>query len=164
VSQAQSASVVQVAVGILSNAAGAVLIARRPANAHQGGLWEFPGGKVEAEESVDVALKRELWEELGIELQSAAPLLRVFHTYPDKTVQLEVWRVQEYQGEPRGRERQPITWVMPMQLYNFAFPAADQPIIACLQEHAQIAQQANSNGISALLRTARQLGSDCSIK
>ncbi len=162
--QAATAPVVHVAVGIIGNTAGAVLIARRPARAHQGGLWEFPGGKVEADESVEAALKRELREELDIELQGALPLLQVFHAYPDKTVLLDVWQAQDYYGEPQGREGQPIRWVMPMQLHGFAFPAADKPIITYLQQQAQIAQQASSKRISAVLRTARQLGSGCSIK
>ncbi|MFO7642121.1 MAG: NUDIX domain-containing protein, partial [Candidatus Competibacteraceae bacterium] len=65
---------VRVAVGIIADATGAILIARRPDHVHQGGLWEFPGGKVEADETVDAALRRELHEELGIAIQAAEPL------------------------------------------------------------------------------------------
>ena len=123
---------VQVAVGIITDAAGAILITRRPNHAHQGGLWEFPGGKVEAGETVTAALRRELYEELGIRVQVAEPLLHIRHAYPDKTVLLEVWRVTAYQGEPHGREGQPLTWVLPARLADFAFPAADTPIIEVL--------------------------------
>ena len=123
---------VRVAVGIVANAAGAILITRRPDHAHQGGLWEFPGGKVEAGEPVTAALRRELHEELGILVQAAEPLLHIRHAYPDKTVLLEVWRVTAYQGEPHGREGQPLTWVLPARLADFAFPAADAPIIEVL--------------------------------
>jgi 8-oxo-dGTP diphosphatase len=141
--------VVQVAVGIITNATGAVLIARRPERAHQGGLWEFPGGKLEAGETVAAALRRELQEELGIVAEVAEPLLQVRHAYSDKTVLLEVWRVTVYHGEPHGREGQPLAWVAPEALADYAFPAADGPIIARLrQEPPQIAQQARSKVMS----------------
>jgi len=143
---------VQVAVGIMINATGAVLITRRPEHVHQGGLWEFPGGKVESGESPESALRRELHEELGITVQAAEPWLQVRHAYPDQTVLLEVWRVTAYTGEPHGREGQPLIWASPAELETFAFPAADQPILAALQQSGiQIVQQANSNGISARL-------------
>jgi 8-oxo-dGTP diphosphatase len=141
-----------VAVGIVADAAGAVLITRRLDHVHQGGLWEFPGGKVEADEAVETALQRELEEELGIAVLAAEPWLRVHHAYPDKTVLLDVWRVTAWSGEPRGREGQPLRWVAPTRLADFAFPAADQPIIARLRrEHDQIAQQASSKETSAVL-------------
>ena len=126
--------VVQVAVGILTDAAGAILLARRPDHAHQGGLWEFPGGKVEAGETVARALARELREELGITVQAAEPLLQVHHAYPDKAVLLDVWRVTAYRGEPHGREGQPLAWTLPERLTDFAFPAADAPIIQWLRQ------------------------------
>ena len=135
---------VHVAVGIVADASGAILIARRPDHAHQGGRWEFPGGKVEADETVATALQRELQEELGITVQAAEPWLQVRHAYPDKTVLLDVWRVTAWQGEPHGREGQPLRWALPAELTDFAFPAADELIIARLRrEHAQIAQQAS---------------------
>ena len=135
---------VHVAVGIVADASGAILIARRPDHAHQGGRWEFPGGKVESDEAVETALQRELQEELGITVQAAEPWLQVHHAYPDKTVLLDVWRVTAWRGEPHGREGQPLRWALPAALTNFAFPAADEPIIARLcEECAQIAQQAS---------------------
>ncbi len=124
--------VVQVAVGILMNREGAVLIARRPDHVHQGGLWEFPGGKVEDGEPVAVALSRELYEELGITVQAAEPWLQIGHDYPDKKVGLEVWRVTAWQGEPHGREGQPLIWAGRAELDQFSFPAADLPILAQL--------------------------------
>lgn len=147
-----ASQVVQVAVGILTDAAGAILLTRRPDHAHQGGLWEFPGGKVEADETVEVALTRELSEELGITVQTAEPLLQVHHAYPDKAVLLDVWRVTAYYGEPHGREGQPLAWVLPARLIDFTFPAADAPIIQWLrQEPDQMMQQASSKKISVLL-------------
>jgi 8-oxo-dGTP diphosphatase len=71
------------------------------------GLWEFPGGKVEAEESVETALGRELHEELGIVVDVARPLIKVQHDYPDKQVLLDVWEVSAFTGEPHGAEGQP---------------------------------------------------------
>jgi 8-oxo-dGTP diphosphatase len=141
-----------VAAGIIADAAGAILITRRPDHAHQGGLWEFPGGKVEVDETVGAALQRELLEELGIIIQVAEPLFLVRHAYPDKTVLLDVWRVTAWRGEPHGREGQPLRWVSPAGLADFAFPAADRPIIAWLRrEQDQMAQQASSKGMSAML-------------
>lgn len=135
---------VHVAVGVIADPAGAILIARRPDHAHQGGRWEFPGGKVEVDETVATALQRELREELGITVQAAEPWLQVRHAYPDKTVLLDVWRVTAWRGEPHGREGQPLRWASPAELTDFPFPAADEPIIARLcEERAQIAQQAS---------------------
>jgi 8-oxo-dGTP diphosphatase len=125
-------SLIHVAVGILISPLGKVLITRRPDHVHQGGLWEFPGGKVEDGEPVAAALNRELHEELGIAVQTAEPWLQVGHDYPDKRVWLDVWRVIAWQGEPQGREGQPLIWAWPTELEKFAFPAADEPIIAAL--------------------------------
>ena len=110
-----------------------VLISQRPAHAHLGGLWEFPGGKLEAGETPEVGLKRELHEELGITVHAARPLIRVFHTYPDKSVLLDVWRVTCYSGEPAGLEGQPIDWIAADKLEDRVFPAADKPIIKAVQ-------------------------------
>jgi len=126
--------IIHVAVGILTNVAGEVLITRRPDHVHQGGLWEFPGGKVEEGEPVAAALSRELHEELGITVQAAEPWLRVRHDYPDQCVFLDVWRVVVWRGEPHGREGQPLTWVLPAGLETLAFPAADEPIITALTD------------------------------
>jgi 8-oxo-dGTP diphosphatase len=143
---------VHVAVGIVADVTGAILITRRPDHVHQGGLWEFPGGKVETGETVEAALRRELHEELGIVIQAAEPLLRVRHPYPDKTVVLDAWRVTAYLGEPRGREGQPLVWAPPETLADFAFPAADEAIITRLREERdQMAQQASSKATSTVL-------------
>ena len=126
-------SFVHVAVGIVAGADGAVLIARRPDHVHQGGLWEFPGGKVEHGESVIAALGRELREELGIAVRAAEPLLQTGYAYPDdRRVLLDVWRVTDFEGEPHGREGQPLVWASPGEMGQYTFPAADAPIIAVL--------------------------------
>lgn len=121
---------VHVAAAVIRGADGQVLIARRPDDKHQGGLWEFPGGKVEEGEAVEAALARELEEELGIRVKAARPLIQVRHDYPDKQVLLDVWQVDAFEGEPHGAEGQPLAWVAPRQLPNYEFPAANLPIIA----------------------------------
>lgn len=121
---------VHVAAAVIRGADGKVLIARRSDTQHQGGLWEFPGGKVEAAETVEVALARELKEELGIVVQVARPLIRVEHDYPDKQVLLDVWEVSAFTGQPDGVEGQPLAWVAPRDLPGYAFPAANAPIVA----------------------------------
>lgn len=120
---------VHVAAAVVVNPEGEILIAKRPLGVHQGGLWEFPGGKLEAGESVEEALARELHEELGIEPSQARPLIRVHHDYADKSVLLDVWRVEAFHGEAHGREGQPLKWVEPQQLREYAFPEANLPII-----------------------------------
>jgi 8-oxo-dGTP diphosphatase len=122
--------VLHVAVAVVRRGNGDVLIARRPDHVHQGGLWEFPGGKVEAGETVTVALDRELGEELGIRPLRAEPLIRVPHVYPDREVLLDVWRVNTFSGEPRSLEGQTVRWVRVNDLADYAFPAANLPIVA----------------------------------
>lgn len=121
---------IHVAAAVIRGADGRILIARRPDDKHQGGLWEFPGGKVEADESVEQALARELDEELGIRPSAARPLLQVRHDYPDKQVLLDVWDVSAFTGEPHGAEGQPLAWVAPDRLGDYQFPAANRPIVA----------------------------------
>lgn len=117
-----------VAVGIIRNAKGDVLIAKRAKNLHQGGLWEFPGGKVELGETVEQALKRELFEELGIDIEQIAPLIKVHHAYSDRNVLLDVWQIDSFSGEAYGKEQQPICWVPAGELKNYSFPEANLPI------------------------------------
>jgi 8-oxo-dGTP diphosphatase len=126
-------AVTPVAVGILENARHQVLVTRRADDKHQGGKWEFPGGKIHAGEGMPDALARELQEELGIHLHSARPLRRVHHAYPDKTVLLDVWRVDDYTGEPHGREGQPLRWVSLAELETLELPEADRPIVQALK-------------------------------
>ena len=118
------------AAAVIRGVDGRILIARRADTQHQGGLREFPGGKVEAGESVEAALGRELKEELGIVVEAARPLIQVQHDYPDKQVLLDVWEVSAFTGEPHGAEGQPLAWVAQRELADYAFPAANQPIVA----------------------------------
>ena len=90
---------------------GRLLVAERPEGKPYSGYWEFPGGKVEDNESSETAIKRELREELGIEVIAATHWFEHLHAYPDKTVLLELWQVSEFIGEPRGQENQTLRWV-----------------------------------------------------
>ncbi|HEY8036471.1 MAG TPA: Nudix family hydrolase [Methylobacter sp.] len=119
----------QVAVGVIKNPEGKVLISLRHANLHQGGLWEFPGGKIEPSETAEFALARELKEELNITVTAVTPLITVNHQYPDLVVQLNVFSVEQFSGEAKSCEGQPFKWVAPAELEDYAFPAANQPII-----------------------------------
>lgn len=122
-----------VAVGIIENAQHRILVAQRPDHKHQGGKWEFPGGKIHVGETVRTALARELHEELGITLRDACPMQRVRHVYADRRVLLDVWRVTDYTGELHGREDQPLRWVTPQDLDSLDLPDADLPIVRALQ-------------------------------
>ena len=122
-------STVHVAVGVLLNDNHEVLIAMRPAESHQGGLWEFPGGKVEEGESVEYALNREFKEELGISVQACTPLIQIRHEYSDKLVMLDVWLIEKFSGIPQGREGQAIEWRALSKLRAVDFPKANDRII-----------------------------------
>lgn len=110
-----------------------MLVALRHKDSHQGGFWEFPGGKVEANEGVERALCREFQEELGIEVQRCFPLKKITHQYADKSVLLDVWSITEFSGEPQGREGQKIEWRAISDLRRSDFPAANAAIVRCLQ-------------------------------
>ncbi|HEY0722336.1 MAG TPA: Nudix family hydrolase [Gammaproteobacteria bacterium] len=124
-----SGDYLHVAAAVVVDEAGRILIARRPDHLHQGGLWEFPGGKVEAGESVPAALARELQEEVGIRVHSARPLIRIPYSYPDRHVLLDVWRVEKFAGEAHGVEGQPVRWVEADALRRYTFPAANTAIV-----------------------------------
>ncbi len=123
----------EVAVGLLCNADGQVLVSQRGVNTHLPGTWEFPGGKFEAGETSQQALSRELSEELGIKVLAAQPLITLRHRYPEKTVRLHVFEVMRWQGEPHSREQQSIRWVNYQQLTGLDMPAADAPILKALR-------------------------------
>lgn len=125
--------VLHVVVGVVKNDQQKILIAKRPLHVHQGGLWEFPGGKLEVDESPIQALHRELYEELCIEITSFTSIGKVQHDYPDKSVLLDVYLVDSYKGNAHGREGQEIRWIDSEQLRDFEFPAANLEIIKMLE-------------------------------
>ena len=98
----------QVAVGVVKNPEGKILISLRHTTLHQGGLWEFPGGKIEPLETAEQALSRELKEELNITVTAATPLITVNHQYPGLSVQLKVFLVEQFSGEAKSCEGQPF--------------------------------------------------------
>jgi len=124
---------VHVAVAVIVNEQQQVLVTLRPDHVHQGGLWEFPGGKLEPGETVTQALLREINEELGVKIAHSHPLICIQHDYPDKSVILDVWCVSQFIGEPQGREGQPIQWRDIATLEASDFPQANRAIIHALQ-------------------------------
>ncbi|MFI0471471.1 Nudix family hydrolase [Halomonas sp. HMF6819] len=134
-----------------------VLIARRPSNVDHGGLWEFPGGKLAPYETGLEGLKRELHEELGVEIRRAQPLIRVHHEYSDKHILLDVWQVHEFAGEPFGREGQAVRWVAMEDLVGYPFPAANLPILRAVmlpKEYLITGEEPDDTRFESLLRRA----------
>lgn len=129
---------VHVAVGVLKNNLNQVLISLRHSDAHQGGLWEFPGGKVDPGEDVQTALCREFQEELGINPTQFFPLKKIVHQYSDKKVLLDVWIITAFDGEPKGLEGQEIQWRPTEMLKYDEFPEANREIIDTLRLPAPI--------------------------
>lgn len=126
---------IEVAAGaIVSPERNSVLLALRRADQHQGNLWEFPGGKLEAGEEADAALVRELAEEIAISVTSLSELIVVEHDYGDKAVRLHVFIVNEYNGKPAGLEGQSLRWVPLGELTDYPFPDANVPIVTALMQ------------------------------
>lgn len=124
------AAAIEVVVGILKHDEK-VLVGQRPEGKPHSGYWEFPGGKVEKEESALDALKRELSEELGITLVQAEPWFEHHHQYPDKIVLLKIWQVKDFLGEVQAKEGQRLRWVtfpeiMALQLLEGNWPIIDK--------------------------------------
>lgn len=126
--------VILVAAAALLDADGRVLIAQRPAGKSMAGLWEFPGGKVEAGESPEYALMRELEEELGIETRPTCywPVGCASHQYETFHLLMPLFACRVWKGIVTPKEHQALKWVVPKQLYNFEMPPADIPLISQL--------------------------------
>jgi 8-oxo-dGTP diphosphatase len=131
---AVSVKVVLVAACALIDADGRVLIARRPPGRPMAGLWEFPGGKVEAGETPEATLIRELKEELGIIVNEAclAPLTFASHSYADFHLVMPLYVCRRWEGTVRAQEAQELAWVRPNQLKDYPMPPADVPLISHL--------------------------------
>lgn len=130
----QTGLTLQVAAGILRNAAGKVLITERIEAGPFRGLWEFPGGKIAAGESAEMALSRELREELGIEVLAQQYFQSIAHSYADRTVELDFFFVDDWRGEPTGLEGQGLRWVNVVELDAAELLPADAPLIDALRE------------------------------
>lgn len=123
-----------VVVGILLNDHNEVLIALRPPHVVQPGVWEFPGGKVEPDESLENALIREYKEEIGIHVTAAEYFLKIEKSFPEKNILLvlHTFFITAFEGEPRGCENQEIRWTPIHKLTNYVFPEANAPIVKAL--------------------------------
>ncbi|HET7306693.1 MAG TPA: Nudix family hydrolase [Gammaproteobacteria bacterium] len=124
---------IKVVAGVLEDAGGRILLAQRPAGKSMAGRWEFPGGKLLEGEAPALALARELREELGIEVEASRPLIRLHHDYPELSVDLAVFCVTQFQGEPQALEDQQLAWVPRSELQQWDLLEADRPIVAALQ-------------------------------
>jgi len=133
---------IHVAVGVVRNPSGQLLIAKRAEHLHQGGLWEFPGGKVEENETVIESLRRELQEEVGITVTQSTSLLKIRHDYPDKQVLLDVREVTSFEGVPVGLQNQPLQWANLADLSSYPFPEANKKIVTTLYaQEKQLARE-----------------------
>lgn len=168
----ESENVIHVAVAVVKDQFGKILITKRPDTVDQGGLWEFPGGKVESNENVKQALKRELYEEVGINILEMTPLIKIRHDYSDKLVLLDVFNINKHTEEAYGKEGQQLKWVNLRDLSGFDFPDANYPIIDAIilpdkymitgqfnndSDFLKKLQKAISNGIKLIQLRAHQL-------
>ena len=127
---------VLVAAAALVDADGRVLLAQRPPGKSMAGLWEFPGGKVNAGETPEAALIRELTEELGIDVAASclAPVTFASYSYPDFHILMPLYVCRKWSGIPAAREGQRLAWVRPARLGEYPMPPADKPLVAMLRD------------------------------
>ncbi len=149
---------VHVVAGVIRDPRGRILLARRTAGRDLAGSWEFPGGKVDAGETPEQALARELHEELGIDVRVGKPLIRVPHAYPHKRIVLDVREIESWSGTPTGREHQALTWASVEKLSAFPMPPADRPVVAALTEpsHYLITPEPDPGHLQCFLRRLEQ--------
>jgi 8-oxo-dGTP diphosphatase len=131
-----AAQVVLVAAAALVDVDGRVLIAKRPADKHMAGLWEFPGGKVHDGETPEAAVIRELHEELGIETRNSclAPVAFASHGYDTFHLLMPLFACRTWAGTPRALEHAELAWVRPARLRDYPMPPADEPLVALLRD------------------------------
>lgn len=128
--------VVLVVAVALVDADGRVLLTQRPPGKKLAGMWEFPGGKVEANETPEAALLRELREELGLDISAAclAPFTFASHSYDDFHLLMPLYVCRRWAGQPEGREGQALKWVRPVKMSELPMPPADVPLVAMLRD------------------------------
>ena len=119
----------KVAVGVVADSQGRLLIGKRPQGKAYAGKWEFPGGKVELGETLFEALVREFREELNLQVEAAHALFSCVHAYPDREVELHFWQVTDYRGEPRGVEGQNLRWVHSDDLASVNFLEGNRALL-----------------------------------
>lgn len=127
-SDRRNQNAVEVAAGLIFRERKLLITQRRPGD-HLGGLWEFPGGKREQNESFEACLERELMEELGIVVKARELIGRVTHRYPEKTVRLQFYRCDWVRNEPRAIGCHALAWIHRQELDRYAFPAADAKLL-----------------------------------
>jgi len=125
---------IHVVAGVLRDTRGRILLARRTEGRDLAGAWEFPGGKVEPGELASEALARELFEELGIRIGKAEPLISVPQHYLNKSIVLDVYTILSFTGKPTGREKQALAWSPLEKLISYPMPPADKPVVAALTQ------------------------------
>jgi 8-oxo-dGTP diphosphatase len=126
----------QIGVAVIWNQTGQILIDRRKVGGTMGGLWEFPGGKIEPGETVEACISREIQEELAIEITVGEQLISIEHTYPTFHLTLTVHHCQHLSGVPQPIESEEIRWVNVTDLDNYQFPAANIAIINALRDYS----------------------------
>ena len=126
--------VLNISTGIIRNAQQQIFITQRAADAHMANKWEFPGGKIEAGETSEQALVRELQEEVGITPLGATLFEKLEYQFPDRHITLWFWLVESWEGEPWGKEGQPGSWIAQSELDPEKFPPANEPVITRLKE------------------------------
>ncbi|WP_430397727.1 (deoxy)nucleoside triphosphate pyrophosphohydrolase [Ferrovibrio sp.] len=128
--------VVLVVAVALVDADGRVLLTQRPPGKKLAGMWEFPGGKVESNETPEAALLRELREELGLDISAAclAPFAFASHSYDDFHLLMPLYVCRRWAGQPEGREGQALKWVRPVKMSELPMPPADVPLVAMLRD------------------------------
>jgi len=125
---------IRVAAGILRDGDGRVLIAERTGDHSFAGLWEFPGGKIKDGEETLSALRRELGEELGIEVLEQTLFMSLDHDYPDRSVSIDFYLINEWANSPQGKDGQALKWVRPDTLAEDSLLPADEPVIRALRQ------------------------------
>lgn len=132
-----SAHVIQVAAGLVFDQ-GKLLITQRRLDDHLGGLWEFPGGKLEAGETFSTCLARELREELGIAVRVGEEIEDITHAYPEKTVRLKFFRCELLDGIAAPLHCHALAWIDQSELDHYKFPAADAQLLRNLRENSNL--------------------------
>ena len=135
--RSRSGNIVHVVAGVITDARGRILLARRTQGRDLAGLWEFPGGKVDPGETPEQALVRELREELGIDAHVGDPVIAVPQQYPHKRLRLDVRHIASWSGTVKGLDGQALVWVPPHKLASYAMPDADRPVVAALRDPEQ---------------------------
>ena len=132
-SRSKPSRIVQVVAAVIVRGDGRYLLAQRPTGKVYAGYWEFPGGKIDADESPASALCRELDEELGIQVTVLQPFMAVHHDYPDRSVDLEFYLVDEWRGQPAGLEGQGLRWIAAAEIDRASLLPANLPVLDALQ-------------------------------